>query len=113
MARYKALHAALQLKCWEQKHLPFANSMVAQRVFFYLVDSFNQGECKSIKVLSLELPFSAAAIRIQIRRLQREGWITITSGVADSRQRFVGMSERARLLIKEYDRQAARLARQK
>ena len=113
MPRYKALHAALQLRRWEHKHLPFANSIVAQRVFFHLVDGFNQGECKSIKVLSLELPFSAAAIRIQIRKLQREGWITVPSGIADSRQRFVGMSEHAKLLVKEYDRQAARLARQK
>ena len=113
MNRYKALHTVLQLKLWEYKHIPFEHSMVAQRTFFHLANAFNHGESKSIKVLSLELPFSAAAIRLQLRKLQREGWITVSAGVADSRQRFVDLSERAKLLIKEYDRQAVRLARRK
>ena len=111
MARHKALHAVLQLKIWEQEHLPFAHSIVGQQIFFHLLDAFNHGECKSIKVLSLELPFSAAAIRIQLRKLQRGDWITVKPGIADSRQRFVSMSERAKTLIKEYERQATRLAR--
>ena len=113
MVRYTALHAVLQLKFWEHENLPFAQSMVAQRVFFHLVDTFNHGQSKSIKVLSLELPFSVAAIRIQIRKLQLGGWINIKAGAADSRQRFIEMSDQSKSLIKEYDRQAARLGGRK
>lgn len=112
MTRHKALHTIMRLKRWELENLPASGSLVAHRVFFHLVDAYNQGTAMSVKVLGLELPFSVAAIRIQLRKLQREGWINVQPGLLDSRQRTLTMSARTEAVLHEYERQIVRLGRQ-
>lgn len=97
----------MQLKNWEIENLPAWGSMVGHRIFFYLIDAYIEGESKSVKVLCSELPFSAAAIRLQIRKLHRDGWVSIQRGRVDSRQRFIGMTKRTLTLLREYERQIA------
>jgi DNA-binding MarR family transcriptional regulator len=101
----------MRLKLWEMENLPASGSLVAHRVFFHLVDAYNQGKPMTVKVLGLELPFSVAAIRIQLRKLQREGWINVEPGLLDSRQRTLSMSPRTEAVLHEYERQIIRLSR--
>jgi DNA-binding MarR family transcriptional regulator len=109
MTKHRGIHALMRLKDWEHAHFPVSNSLVAQRILIYLLDAWNNGVPKSVKVLSSELPFSAAAIRLQLRRLEREGWIKIEQGKADSRQRFLEISPLSCKLMQEYEKQISRL----
>jgi DNA-binding MarR family transcriptional regulator len=109
MTKHRGIQALMRLKDWEHVHFPISNSLVAQRILIYLMDTWNEGVPKSIKVLTSELPFSAAAIRLQLRRLEREGWISIEQGKADSRQRFLGISAQSCKLMQDYEKQIGRM----
>ena len=108
MKKCKNLHSLMRLKAWELEHLPSPDSLVGQRIFLHLIDAYNRGHRKSVKVLCSEVAFSTEAIRVQTRRLQQEGWVSISQGTTDSRQRFLEITQRAKTLIKDYEKQIDR-----
>ena len=95
----------LALREWERHHLPFGDSRLGYELFMNLPriaaagDSERQG---FLKRLYLTLPYSEKGVRIHLRRLEAEGWITVHKAGKDMRSAQVELSARYWWLLAEY-----------
>ncbi len=95
----------LALRDWERHHLPFGDSKLGYELFMNLPRIAASGDCERLgflKRLYLTLPYSEKGVRIHLRRLEAEGWITVHKAGKDMRSAQVELSARYWWLLAEY-----------
>lgn len=106
----KAIEGLFQLRDWESDNLPLCTSSIGQSVFRYIAKSHLRGHTPSVKELIHDLPeYSRAGIRLQLGTLEREGWIQLTNGVSDARNRHISSTNQLDTLLKQYQAQLKKL----
>ena len=106
----KKIENIFKLKDWESKHLPLCKSSIGQALFRYVAQSHLQGHTPSLKELINDLPdYSRAGIQIQLKKLEAEGWINLTNGISDGRNRHISSTDQLNTLLKQYRKQIQRL----
>lgn len=106
----KTIEGLFQLRDWESDNLPLCKSSIGQSVFRYIAKAHLQGNTPSVKELVNDLhQHSRAGIRLQLHRLETEGWIRLTNGVSDARNRHISPTEQLDNLLKQYRAQLKKL----
>lgn len=106
----KEIEGLFQLREWESVNLPLCKSSIGQAVFRYISKSHLQGHTPSVKELINDLhEYSRAGIRLQLKRLEKEGWIQLTNGVTDGRNRHISSTNQLDSLLKQYRAQLKKL----
>lgn len=106
----QAIEGLFQLRDWESVNLPLCSSSIGQSVFRYIAKSHLAGHTPTVKELVHDLPeHSRAGIRLQLRKLERDGWILLTNGVSDARNRHISSTEKLDKLLGQYQTQLKRL----
>ncbi len=86
--------ALLELREWESEHFPLCSS-IGQSVFAYIAKQHLSGNTPTVKQLIHDLEgYSRAGIRLQLKRLEAEGWIELTNGMSDARNRHVATTSK-------------------
>jgi DNA-binding MarR family transcriptional regulator len=92
-----------KLREWESENLPLCFSSIGQSVFRYIAESHLRGYTPSVKELVNDLAaFSRGGIRLQLRKLESEGWIELTNGMSDARNRHISSTRKLDSLLKQY-----------
>ena len=92
-----------KLREWESENLPLCHSSIGQSVFRYIAQCHLQGFTPSVKELVNDLPsFSRGGIRLQLKKLELDGWIKQTNGMADARNRHITATPQLETLLKQY-----------
>jgi hypothetical protein len=96
--------ASLALRRWEAKNLPCNGSHLGFELFMMVVLEAATRDPQGImlKHLYLSLPFSEKGLRLHVRRLEAEGWISIQQSSDDFRSARVEVSQRSWELVSEY-----------
>lgn len=102
MKKTDAINILLELKHWEQSNLPLCAPTIGQCVIFRLIKAALLEEKLTIKQLTLDTPYSAAGIRLNLRQLEREGWISIVPHPSDQRIRTIEPSSKLTKAIDSY-----------
>ncbi len=85
----------LSLRHWEKHRMPTYGTSLGFELFLKLaqlaqdIDGPREGV---LKRLYLELPYTHQAVRMHLRRLEADGWITLSPWPNDSRVRLVELS---------------------
>jgi hypothetical protein len=88
-------------RIWEDAHLPVFASLLGYDVVLLLAQLYLQARTVSLKEIYLSLPYSENAIRFYMQKLQRSGWIELTSA-ADRRFRNVQPTAKFHEALQEY-----------
>lgn len=102
MKKTDTINYLLELKHWEQTNLPLCTSTIGQCVVFRLIKAAFRQEKLTIKQLTLDTPYSAAGIRLNLRQLEQQGWITIVPHPNDQRIRIIEPSGKLSEVIDAY-----------
>lgn len=106
----KAFEGLFQLREWESGNLPLCKSSIGQAVFRHIAKAQLLGHTPSVKELVNDLPeYSRAGIGLQLRKLEKEGWIQLTNGISDARNRHISSTDQLDALLKQYRTQLKKL----
>lgn len=98
----KAIQQIITLHEWESNNLPLFKKSIGQSVVIRLLDAFIRGESLSVKELTLSLPYSPSGIRLQLRMLEKEGWIEVIPSPEDQRVKVIRPSAVLRKTLDTY-----------
>lgn len=84
-----AVKKIISLHEWESINLPLFKRSIGQSVVVRLLEAFMQGESLSVKELTLSLPYSPSGIRLQLRMLEKDGWIELSACPQDQRVKVI------------------------
>jgi len=106
----KAIEGLFQLREWESGNLPLCKSSIGQAVFRYIAKSHLRGHTPSVKELVNDLhEHSRAGVRLQLKKLELEGWIQLTNGISDGRNRHISSTVQLDSLLRQYRTQLKKL----
>lgn len=96
--------ASLALRRWEMENLPCNGSHLGFELFMTLVleAASRNHQGVMLKHLYLSLPFSEKGMRLHVRRLEAEGWISIQHAEDDYRSSRVQVNQHSWALVEEY-----------
>jgi DNA-binding MarR family transcriptional regulator len=85
----------LALRHWERHNMPTYGTSLGLELFLKLAQLAQDIEGPRegvLKRLYLELPYTHQAVRMHLRRLEADGWITLSPWPNDTRVRLVELS---------------------
>jgi DNA-binding MarR family transcriptional regulator len=85
----------LQLRQWERERMPTYGTSLGFELFMKLAELAQDIEGPRegvLKRLYLELPYTHQAVRMHLRRLESDGWISLSPSPTDTRVRLVELS---------------------
>ena len=100
-----AVKKIISLHEWESINLPLFKRSIGQSVVVRLLEAFMQGESLSVKELTLSLPYSPSGIRLQLRMLEKDGWIELASSPDDQRVKVIQPSSAFSRILDTYSLQ--------
>lgn len=105
--------AVLELYEWELREIPFANSVIGRHVYFCLARQILRSANSDVAIKSVKATFSSPnftdrAIRLKLRQLEQEGYLTSGSHREDRRARQLIATDKLMALVQA---QAAMLER--
>lgn len=112
MVRNVAINYLLNLKDWERRHLPLFELNIGQSIVYRLMRAIANEEKLTVKQLTLDVPHSPAGIRINLRQLEKDGWISMVPHPSDQRIRIIEPSHKLTETIFAYAGQTDCLSKQ-
>ena len=98
----KGLLLVLQTKIWEREHLPLNNSLIPLEMLLFLAICRAEGKRLTVKGLTNSSAFSVLGAAIHMRRLQREGYITLEQDNTDRRVKYILTTPKLDVLLIAY-----------
>ncbi len=83
------LRLLLQTKIWERENLPLNNSLIPLEMLLFLAICQAEGKRLTVKGLTSSSAFSVLGAGIHMRRLEREGYITLEQDKTDRRVKYI------------------------
>jgi hypothetical protein len=102
MSLLEQLASMRTLRAWEDAHLPIYGSLLGRDLIFLLAQLELEQRRFTLKEIYYSLPYSENAIRLHLKRLIRDGWITPGGVGADRRFRCVVLSEKLKRALETY-----------
>ena len=113
MKNSPSLEFALLLRKWEIESLPcFLASKLTQRLFLLLASSVIKQKQLRLTEVYIETTATEVGVRKRIKQLCQDGWITVEINSNDKRTKFVLPSEKFLALLREYQKQSAKILNQ-
>ncbi len=98
----KAIQKIISLHEWESDNLPLFKKSIGQSVVLRLLEAFVQNKLLSVKELTLSLPYSPSGIRLQLRMLEKDGWIEFAPSPEDQRVKVIQPSPSLKCRLESY-----------
>ena len=83
------LRLLLETKIWERENLPLNNSLIPLEMVLYLAICQAEGRRLTVKGLTGSTAFSTLGAGIHMRRLERDGYITLEQDSTDRRVKYI------------------------
>jgi DNA-binding MarR family transcriptional regulator len=96
------LRRLLQTKIWERENLPLNNSLIPLELLLFLAICQAEGKRLTVKGLTSSSAFSTLGAGIHMRRLQREGYISLEQDLADRRVKYIQTTAKLDALLAAY-----------
>jgi len=96
------LRLLLQTKIWERENLPLNNSLIPLEMLLFLAICQAEGKRLTVKGLTSSSAFSTLGAGIHMRRLEREGYITLEQDKTDRRVKYILTTPKLDKLLAAY-----------
>ena len=96
------LRLLLQTKIWERENLPLNNSLIPLELILFLAICQADGKRLTVKGLTSSSAFSVLGAGIHMRRLEREGYITLEQDNTDRRVKYILTTPKLDKLLAAY-----------
>ena len=96
------LDRLIDIRAWQKANLPIYGSLIGLDLVLFLARSHYQLSPYSLKDVFHSLKYSEGALRIFIRRLERDGWIRLETSPGDRRNKKIVIDPRLIALVNEY-----------
>jgi len=96
------LRLLLQTKIWEREHLPLNNSLIPLEMLLFLAICQTEGKRLTVKGLTSSSAFSVLGAGLHMRRLEREGYITLEQDSTDRRVKYILTTPKLDSLLAAY-----------
>jgi hypothetical protein len=101
-AASSGLHLLLQTKIWERENLPLNNSLIPLELILFLAICQADGRRLTVKGLTSSSAFSVLGAGIHMRRLQRDGYISLEQDNTDRRVKYILTTPKLDKLLAAY-----------
>lgn len=92
----------LQTKIWERENLPLNNSLIPLELILFLAICQADGRRLTVKGLTSSSAFSVLGAGIHMRRLQRDGYISLEQDNTDRRVKYILTTPKLDKLLAAY-----------
>lgn len=91
-------------KCreWENLNLPIFGTLLGSDLILLLTQFYAEGKKPTLKELYLSLPYSENAIRLQLQKLERGGWLAFEYAQHDRRFRGIILEPKLKAVFAQY-----------
>ena len=96
------LRLLLQTKIWERENLPLNNSLIPLELILFLAICQADGRRLTVKGLTSSSAFSVLGAGIHMRRLQRDGYISLEQDNTDRRVKYILTTPKLDKLLAAY-----------
>lgn len=96
------LRLLLQTKIWERENLPLNNSLIPLELILFLAICQADGRRLTVKGLTSSSAFSVLGAGIHMRRLQRDGYISLEQENTDRRVKYILTTPKLDKLLAAY-----------
>ena len=96
------LRLLLETKIWERENLPLNNSLIPLEMLLFLAICQAEGKRLTVKGLTSSSAFSTLGAGIHMRRLEREGYITLEQDKTDRRVKYILTTPKLDKLLAAY-----------
>ena len=96
------LRLLLETKIWERENLPLNNSLIPLEMVLYLAICQAEGRRLTVKGLTGSTAFSTLGAGIHMRRLERDGYITLEQDSTDRRVKYILTTPKLDKLLTAY-----------
>lgn len=96
------LRLLLQTKIWERENLPLNNSLIPLELILFLAICQADGKRLTVKGLTSSSAFSVLGAGIHMRRLQRDGYISLEQDNTDRRVKYILTTPKLDKLLAAY-----------
>lgn len=90
------------LRVWQDSNMPIYGSFIGFDLILFLSSSRFHASPYSLKDVFHSLNYSEGALRIFIRRLEKEGWITLETWPGDRRNKKIIVSDHLLETVSEF-----------
>ena len=94
----------IALRSWQDEHMPIYGSFIGLDLILFLSRSRFTSSPYSLKDVFHSLKYSEGALRIFIRRLEKDGWIRLETWPGDRRNKKIIIQDNLIKVIDEYFR---------
>lgn len=108
-ATLELIDGHMGLRQWQDANLPIYGSFIGLDLVLLLSRSRYQNSPYSLKDVFHSLRFSEGALRIFIRRLEKDGWIRLETWPGDRRNKKIIVEEALILAVEEYFQRLSKL----
>lgn len=96
------------LRNWQNTHMPIYGSFIGFDLILFLAKSRYDASAYSLKDVFHSLNYSEGALRIFIRRLEKEGWILLETSPDDRRNKKIIVTDQLLETVNDFFRQLMR-----
>lgn len=96
------IESFIQVRQWQDAHLPIYGSFIGLDLIVFLSRSQANNTPYSLKDVFHSLRYSEGALRIFIRRLEKDGWIRLETWPGDRRNKKIIINENLIAAIDEF-----------
>lgn len=96
------LRLLLRTKIWERENLPLNNSLIPLELLLFLAICQAEGNRLTVKGLTNSSAFSVLGAGLHMRRLEREGYISLEQDNTDRRVKYIGTTPKLDKLLSAY-----------
>ena len=101
--KYNFSRIVMQVRSWEDKHLPLSQSRIAFDLFVLIAHSAEVEQPMTLKELFNSLKYSERGIRYVLEQFIDGGWCEIAGHETDKRFRRVVATDLLRTKLREYE----------
>lgn len=105
----RCLKKYIEIRGWQESNMPIYGSFIGFDLILFLVNSRTQPSPYSLKDVFHSLNYSEGALRIFIRRLEKDGWITLETWPGDRRNKKIIVTDHLFETVNEFINKVAAL----